>query len=108
LLESMNLMDLTLIGNTLLNKVGHHLTGYDVHISQTSYVFILNMEENNSAPSNTKSSHSQMCYHCLMYTHMYTNTKYFGQWQYFCVQLKCHCTSKFSIIIFCLHRKQQH
>ena len=32
LLENTNLMDLTWIGNTLVNEVGHQLTGYDVHI----------------------------------------------------------------------------
>jgi hypothetical protein len=36
----MNLMDLTWIGNTLLNAVGQHLTRYDVHIYMTIVMFV--------------------------------------------------------------------
>ena len=64
------------------------------------------MEENNSVPSITKSSHSQMWWtmSTVWFTHTQTKTKYFGQWQCFCVQLHCHCTNKFSIMLLCLQR----
>jgi hypothetical protein len=42
---------------------------------------------------------------CPLYdVQTYTNTKHFGQWQYFYVQVNCHCTNKFSVMILFLHR----